>query len=150
MPRTKDRTCYHYRCNKPPVMGGLCQEHYNEDRAKEEARRDAIDAIVRWQVDGTRITSAQLRDELERVYDWWVRAHRALQAEAEDKVLLDETHFAPEWCIAIAGVIVKEERAHREGKAPDEYLQHIKQISWERFNFLAQGLMSNGVPRRAR
>jgi hypothetical protein len=150
MARTKIHTCYHYRCKERPVVGGLCQKHYDEDQAKALARNEAINVIQTYQVDKVRLTSLPLLEEIKRVADWWHRAGRALQVNREDDVLRDETQYAPEWCIAIAGIIVQQERDHRLGKEPDTYQEQVKQFSWDRFEALAAGLMSNGVPRPKR
>lgn len=146
----KPVTCRTYRCNRPPVLGGLCEQHHAEQQAKEQARREAVDAIMYHTVDGARISSAALLDELKRLVPWWDKAHWAMQYGLHDPVLRDEVEYAPEWCIAIAAVIVAQERDHRLGKGVSEYDQELKRIAWERFDNLSAGLMSNGVPRRER
>lgn len=150
MARTKIRTCYHYRCKEQPVLGGLCQEHYDEDMAKQKARDEAISTLQSWHVDGSRITHPELLVEIKKASDWWDRATRALHFNNQDEILLDETQYAPEWCIAIAGVIAQQERKHRQGNGLDAYDQQVKQFSWDRFEALSAGLMSNGVARPKR
>jgi hypothetical protein len=61
--------------------------------------------------------------------------------------LKDETEFAPEWCIAIASAIIQEEASFRAGREADAGTLYVKGLSWERFENLEAGLMSNGVRR---
>ena len=74
----------------------------------------------------------------------------ALRAERQDSVLRDETEYAPEWCIAIAKAIIKEEIDFRAGREADATTAYLKKSSWERFENLEAGLMSNGIERPSR
>ena len=150
MGKAKKLTCRKGRCKEPPFLGGLCKAHHEEDHAKELARRAAIEALTTLTIDGKLPHKSGLKDELLKAARWWDRACMALRSERQDSVLKDETEYATEWCIAIANAIIQEETSFRAGREPDATTLYLKKLSWERFENLEAGLMSNGVKRPAR
>lgn len=150
MAKTKKLTCRKSRCEESPFQGGLCKAHHEEDHAKEVARRAAIEALTTLTIDGKLPEKPELKDELLKAVRWWDRARMALRSERQDSVLKDETEYASEWCIAIASAIIQEENSFRVGREADAKTLHLKRLSWERFENLEAGLMSNGVKRPVR
>lgn len=150
MGRKKTLTCRRWDCEEAPFLGGLCEAHHEEDRLKQLARRAAIDALSTSCVAGKLPEKPGLKDELLRVIRWWDKACLAVNAGRQDNVLLDETQYAPEWCIAIADAIIQEEMNFRQGLDDDATVAFLKKDTWTRFEHLEAGFMSNGVKRPGR
>lgn len=135
-------------CQKPPYLGGLCEQHYLEDEAKARRRQEAVDLLFRGVVDNDALRTPELRDELDRLQCWWERASRELRSSGIDTVFGEETEFASEWCITLAQEIVEAGRSARSGNpATSAHLERTRKWIWERFRNLEKGLMSNGLPR---
>ena len=150
MTRKKNPTCIKWRCDEPPYLSGLCQQHHEENQAKRAEERAAIDEPKARLVNGRPLEKPGLNDELRQAARWWNRACLALQQNREDEVLKEETEYALSWCTSIAGAIIKEEEAYRNGRPEDPTVVYLKGIAWERFENLEAGLMSNGVERPRR
>jgi hypothetical protein len=141
-------TCTKSRCDEAPFLGGLCKEHAEEDRREELLRRVAISLLERGSIDGELISNSEIKDEVKRICDWWHRVCHARNAGVEDPVLLDETHYGIAWCIAIAKELYQSEIAYRnEEYFNEEHSRHLRKFTWDRFESLEKGLMSNGIPR---
>jgi hypothetical protein len=145
--KAKQPTCRKWSCEEPPFLGGLCKAHHGENHTKEVARRAAIEALTSLTINGKLPEKPQLKDELLKAARWWDRACMALRLECQDSALKDEIASAPEWCIAIANAIIQEEASFRAGREADATTLYLKRLSWERFENLEAGLMSNGVQR---
>jgi hypothetical protein len=143
------RTCAKYRCDHPPYLGGLCEEHYREAEVKRVRRETALSALNSGAIDGQLPDAGPLRDEFWRVRDWWFDVCAYASSNREHPLLRDETEYGVEWCIGLAEHIVDEERDRRAGKH-DASHEYLRRHLWERFENLQRGLMSNGVPRPER
>jgi len=148
--REKTLTCGHWVSEEEPCLGGLGEAQHEEDRLKQLARRAAIDALSTSCIAGKLPEKPGLKDELLRVIRWWDKACLAVNAGRQDNVLLDETQYAPEWCIAIADAIIQEEMNFRQGLDDDATVAFLKKDTWTRFEHLEAGFMSNGVKRPGR
>jgi len=145
----KEKECIKFRCLEPPYLGGLCQDHYEEDNEKRRRRKDALNALHMAQIEGRLPENPELRKELFQIRKWFFRACTALQHNREDEILLDEARYAFEWCISLAQEIVDAEIAFRNGEPPLSSLESVREWVWDRFRNLEKGLMSNGVKRHA-
>lgn len=148
--KAKNLTCRQWRCEEPVFLGGLCKTHHEENVLNEQSLRAAIEALTTRTIDGALPKKPGLKDELLKASRWWDQACMALQSQRQDKILLEETETATEWCIAIAKAIIQEEKNFLAGKDDDYTCSYLKRISWERFENLEAGLMSNGIKRPKR
>jgi hypothetical protein len=145
--------CLKFRCGNQPFMGGLCKQHFEEDKAKEARRDTALKALSNGLVDKELVKPGPLRQEFERVQKWWNETCDALNSSRQHKVLLDDTEYAASWCIGLAEEIIDAVREERAGKESNtEIRKYMRQRTWDRFENLEKGLMSNGVarPKRAK
>lgn len=132
-------------------MGGLCKRHYDEAETRRRRRDEAVNVLWHGTIDDKVFTSGPLNDEFHRVRDWWFQACDAMRAEREHPILKDETQFGTDWCIVITQELIDAERDLRAGKGGDtELRQYIRRDTWQRFENLEKGLMSNGVARPER
>ena len=130
-------------------MGGLCQKHYDEDRARKLRRDVAIRALHTSAIDGRVPDDLALRDELYRLVEWWNRACTAVNTRrGSTQMPMDEADDALEWCIALAQEIVDAELAVRAGDKVSDSVASTGAWVWERFRNLEAGLRSNGTTRR--
>jgi hypothetical protein len=110
--RKKPITCLERDCAERPFLGGYCQKHHEERERVERLRRDAIDALWRATVDGTRFTQPEYLEEVLRASKWWDRASSVMRTPGtRDAVLGDEAEYAMEWCIRLAEQLVLAERS---------------------------------------
>jgi hypothetical protein len=150
MARRKLATCKKSHCSKVAKLDGYCDEHY-EELAEERRRRDEAVRVLHWGlVDDRSFEKAELRDEFFRLQKWWNRACDAENFHREDPVLKDEATYALSWCIALASVLIREERSHRLDASSKLPYDHTREWVWDRFRNLEAGLMSNGVARPIR
>jgi hypothetical protein len=145
--KTKKLTCNVSSCEEIPYLAGRCKVHHEEQRANELARNAAIESLRSLQIDGKFPSKPNLKDELFKVSQWWDKAWMAQRLSRQDSILLDETKYATEWCIALANLISQEERDFLDGREPNATTTHLKKITWERFTNLEAGLLSNGIKR---
>jgi len=140
--------CKAEKCEQPPQLGGLCEEHHKQEQAQSRREMEARELLFRGVVDNEPLQSSALREELSRLQGWWQRTSRELRSPGSDPALRDEAQFAIEWCISLAAVIVEEERAARGGNRTASLQgERTREWVWERFRNLEQGLMSNGLER---
>lgn len=141
------KECAKYRCRETAVIGGLCQEHFDEHekrRVRDETARQALNTGC---IDGQYLPEGDLRAEFWRVRDWWHQVCSAMMVNREHAVLRDETEYAMYWCIELAALIIEEQRCVG-GEANVRTLQYLRGELWQRFaNLVERGLMSNGVAR---
>lgn len=90
-------------CEKPPYLGGFCEAHHKEDRAKARRRDEAIDLLFRGVVDDDLLRIDELREELERLQRWWQRACQEMRSPGTDTIFGNEAEYAFEWCVILAG-----------------------------------------------
>jgi hypothetical protein len=115
---------------------------------KERRRDDAVRTLHHGTIDDKLISPGPLLDEFHSLQRWWRQACDAVIAQRHHHVLKDETEYATEWCLAIAQEIIDAEREIRAGTGGDtEIRQYTRRMTWERFENLEKGLMSNGVAR---
>jgi len=101
-------------------------------------------------IDGEYFRPGPLREEFRRIQKWWHEVCAAENAEREHPVLKDETRCGTDWCIAIAQELIDSERDARAGEPGDTETRKCRRaVTWERFENLERGLMSNGVARPA-
>jgi hypothetical protein len=144
----KQKTCRHIQCDDELYLGGFCQAHHDESERQRIRRKDAINALHNLSIDGRLPDAPTLREELHRIGNWWQRACVSVQQKISSELLpYDEASYALEWCIALAQEIVDAERAFRTGAAIGGGYDATREWVWDRFNFLEQGLSSNGMPR---
>lgn len=143
-------TCRYPHCNEIWHLGGLCSKHYEEGRAKEELRGEAVRSLHWGVIDGVRPSNEVARSELVKIQRWWNEVCNALNFGHKHSVLRDEVEFAKEWCIALAEQIVNIERAFRAGtlRETDDMFVATQLWVWERFENLEKGLKSNGAIRQ--
>ncbi len=142
------RECSKLHCYEPPVIDGLCQRHHDEHTTKERRYSTAVDALHKGLIDGELVRPGPLRDEFNRVRDWWFEVCQAVTASREHPILKDETEYASSWCIGLAESIIDEERELRASAEVDRTsYQYVRKRLWERFENLERGLMSNGIAR---
>jgi hypothetical protein len=147
----RQKFCKTYGCPNPPAIGGICTQHYEEDRIRQMRREAAVELLHRGLIDGQPVTTERLRDELRGTQDWWSQVCSVVNAEREHPVLKDETQYAVDWCIGLAASILDEERELRAGKRVDAATyEYLRRGLWDRFQNLERGLMSNGVSRPER
>lgn len=150
MSRKTLRMCSQAECEEPPYLGGLCQEHYEDESSKKARRNAALEALHRGVIDGYLPEDTAMREELLRIRHWWDKACRAVQQQRSIEPLpLDEAEYALEWCIALAHEIVDGERVIRSGQTPCYAFEYTRNWVWQRLGFLEHGLRSNGTPRKA-
>lgn len=129
-------------------MDGLCREHHEMADRKHRRFMETDQVLHTGVIDGEDIRQGPLRDELQRVREWWGDICAAERTRREHPILREETQFGMDWCIAIAQEIVDAERDLRAGKPGDtEIRKYRRDQTWERFENLAKGLKSNGVAR---
>jgi len=148
MATRRRKECAKYRCRETAVIGGLCQQHFDEREKRRLREETATEALNTGRIDGEYVPEGVLRDEFLRVRDWWHDVCSAMMSNREHPVLRDETEYAMSWCIELAALII-EERRHVGGEANVRTLQYLRNEVWQRFANLERGLMSNGVARPA-
>lgn len=139
--------CLKYSCDERPVSAGYCAAHYAEQEEQRKRREDAVRFLHHYDIDGERLTDAELKEEAVRLWERWRRVCDAVNYQRFTKELPEEeAQYAVDWCIGIAQQIIEAERAVRAGKPkPYRWPNH-----WERFENLDKGLMSNGIQRPSR
>ncbi|KAF0190353.1 MAG: hypothetical protein FD165_2777 [Gammaproteobacteria bacterium] len=144
----RKNVCRVYRCTEPPYLGGLCKVHADEDHNKTQRRSTAVDALHYGVIDKALPSNPAYQDDFSRLCRWWNAACDSVNHRIPHKVLRDEAESALGWCIALAQDIIDAERAFRSGATYDStLLDHQRKLTWERFDNLERGLMSNGVER---
>jgi len=141
------KVCRKYRCEEPPFLGGLCEEHHNEEVVKKERERKSLEVLYKCTVEGGHITNKELFEELRKLQHWWDKARFSVNNGVVDDHLKDEAEFALSWCQSLAAEISIAEIAYREGRPSPTSLEHTREWVWHRFNNLEQGLKSNGIKR---
>jgi hypothetical protein len=140
--------CSRFQCSEMPVVGGLCQRHHDENVKEQGRTKNGLELLNGSLVDGRLVTAGPMREEVRRIQHWWGEVCAAETSNREHPVLKDETRFGTDWCIDIAAFIVDEERALRTGNPGDiSSYKYRRDLVWERFANLENGLMSNGVAR---
>lgn len=146
--RGKVAKCREFSCDEEPFSGGLCRRHAEESAIAAKLRSDAIHLLNNYVVDNKTVSSFQLIEEVKELGDLWRRACNSVNYRISDPILLDEAQYAVDWCIDISKELVKMERLLRNGNTSDlEHSRLRRDITWERFRNLKNGLMSNGVLR---
>jgi hypothetical protein len=125
----------------------LCKKHLDEHYEKEKRRDEAVRFLHTGMLDDQTIQNAELKDEVRRLKVWWSRACDAIICQVENTILKDEAEYAITWCVNLAIVIIKEEKAYRGGDQSPPPWNPLREQLWERFKNLEAGLRSNGVPR---
>lgn len=148
--RKRKFCCSQSDCDEPLQFAGLCSEHYAEQQEKRQQRDAAVRALHRGDVEGGLPHDPELREELQRLRQWWDKACFSVNHQIQDKVLLDEAEYAIEWCISLAQEIVLAEKASRAGEPRPYTFAATREWVWRRFSNLEAGLMSNGVTRPPR
>ena len=134
-----------YRCRKSgclsePYLGGLCRNHHDEDEALRQLRADALTALHSSLIDGELPRHQHLRDELNRLQEYWSRVCSVVQTQRGTPVMpLDEAEYAIEWCISLAQEIVTAQRQVAEGRAISTSLEFTQLWVWERLQNLMPG-----------
>ena len=147
MARTKKRTCRKHRCEDEPYLGGLCRKHHDEQAELRRRDDDGRTLLDRYTVDGSVVGTQTLEEELDRIRQYWSDSCRAVQQQRDIGVIpLEEAEYAITWCIRIASGIVDDERAARKDPSTKGTIE-MRRHFWERFDFLEQGLHSNGTTR---
>ncbi len=148
MARRRKIGCLAPHCKKEPCAGGLCEEHYEEKKREDARHNDAVHLLHSSHLDERILENPELRDELQRLQEWWRSICSTLNFRLNDPILGDEAQFAVSWCIALAQQIVDAEIAFRNGKPWDTYsLQITREWVWSNFRNLEAGFRSNGLPR---
>lgn len=147
MPRRKISHCLKFGCDEPPYLGGLCEEHHNQEESRQTRRMYGRDLLLKSVVDGRILSNKELQLELSRLQRWWDRACRSVNFNRTDPLLQDEAEYAIEWCLSISASIVEEERIFRQQSELEPSLRLAREQVWMRFTNLEAGLMSNGIPR---
>lgn len=130
-------------------MGGYCVEHHEERETARVNREDALRLLHRGVIDDGRPELPEHADELKRLWHAWSETCSVTNHQFRSKLVpAEEAEYAVEWCIIIAIAILDAERAAKAGRKPDYMVQENKKHAWRRFDFLEQGLRSNGTPRK--
>jgi hypothetical protein len=147
--KKRKQICSSEDCYEEPFLGGLCKEHYEQEREERALRRAAMEALQTGTINGRRAERPELSEELEKIRKWWFRACSTVNYRLPDSVLGDEAKYAVDWCIDLAEQIVATELAFRRGADTSASVQYefAKEWVWSRFRNLEAGLMSNGVKR---
>ena len=147
MPK-RPNECVKPHCTAPLFLGGLCKEHHKEDAAKQFRRDTALRLLDSGRIDNEVVRPGPLREEFYRLQDWWRQVCDHVNSQREHPILRDETEYAVQWCIGLAEMIIDEERERRAGQEVDSgSYQYLRKDLWERFEYLEQGLRSNGLKR---
>lgn len=146
--KVKRYTCRKSGCLKEPYLGGLCRTHHDEDEARRQLHDDALTALHSGVIDDELPSDQSLRDELNRLREYWSRICSVLHAQRGTPAMpLDEAKYATDWCISLAEEIVKAQRQVAAGKTISTSLEFTGQWVWERLQNLDAGLCSNGTRR---
>jgi hypothetical protein len=146
--KPKNHTCKKSGCFGKPHLGGLCKAHYEEDESRRRLGEEALTALHHGVLDREVLSDPGLRDELERLRDYWYRICSVLQTQqGTHSMPLDEAKYATEWCIALAQEIIKAQREIASGKQISTSLEFTQQRLWGRLRNLDAGLRSNGTRR---
>ena len=137
-------TCITPNCTSKPILNGLCEQHYLQGMQHKFERELTIEAVHTGLIDGKIPEKAALQAELQQVKTWWVQAYDALSQGKADSTFREETGQVPEWCLTIAKGIIDEEKAHRENRQQDSFLNFEKRHTLTFFNNMSAGLQSNG------
>ena len=140
-------TCITLNCTAKSILNGLCEQHYLQGMQHKFERELTIEAIHTGLIEGRVPEKAELQTELQQVKLWWNQAYGALSQGQADATFQDETEQVPEWCQTIAKGIIDEEKAYREQRQPDSFLNFEKRHTLELFENMAAGLMSDGKER---
>ncbi len=125
--------CRAVGCSNPPFLGGLCEEHHQEDFRGRERRRRAIDALHTDVLDGELFGDISLRSELYELREWWFDVCDAVNYGRSGRRLpLNEVEYAAEWCICLAQELVDAEIARRAGAAAPITLDATRRWVWDR------------------
>ena len=144
----RKRECREYRCTEEPYLSGYCKQHHEERAAREASRDAAIRTLETGAIDGRLPDDLELREELMRIRERFVRARMVCMTQRGSKDMpLDEAEYAFEWCVSLAEAIREAELAHRLGSRDRGSLEYVRQWVWDRFRNLEAGLRSNGLPR---
>ncbi len=136
-------------CTTTPILNGLCEQHYLQQMQHKFERELIIEAIHTGPIEGKAPEKEGLQTELQQIKVWWNQAYNALGQGKADETFQEETEQVPEWCLTIAKGIIDEEKAHREQRQPDSFLNFEKRHTLEFFDNMAAGLMSDGEKRKS-
>ena len=150
MKRSKVRSCQKSRCSETAEIMGFCRQHYEEYAEDAKLRDEAVQALHRGTLDNDLFKKIELSDEFSRLQKWWFRTCDSLNYSRKDPILGDEAEYSKEWCISLAKVIIREERAYRGGDLNKQEWDSTRDWVWERFRNLEAGLMSNGISRSSK
>lgn len=141
-------TCRVDHCSERVHSGGLCEEHFEQERVRTRRNDAARDALNTMMIEGRLPDDAVLREELSRLRNWWDRACHVIRTQYKDNLMpFNEAEYACDWCIALATEIIDAELAMRNGKEVNNSLDATRAWVWDRFKNLEAGLQSNGFPR---
>jgi len=146
--RKKNVSCKKSHCTNPAEVAGFCQKHYDEHIEAERCQSEAINVLHFGTLEGKSFQNKELADEFRRLQVWCYRACDSITLQREDPILRDEAEFASSWCISLAQIIIREEKASRLGDNRPFVWDNRRDWVWERFKNLEAGLASNGVARR--
>lgn len=147
MKSRKKVTCAHSQCEELAEASGFCPEHYAEFKQQRKNRDDAIQTLHSSIVNEQLFQKAELKEEFEKIQQWWRRACDSINYKKEDPILKNEAQYATEWCIALTLELIQEEKAFRAGATLQTSSSFTRDWVWLRFKNLESGLMSNGLPR---
>ncbi|MFA5916259.1 MAG: hypothetical protein WC830_22145 [Burkholderiales bacterium] len=151
MKNRKSLSCRMPGCADATHLGGLCRKHYAEHEHQAERRRAANAALHAGTIDDRVPDVPALREEFNRLLEWWRRACQVVQTKRGTEFMpADEAEYALDWCIALAAEIIDAERAARAGAESPDSLESTRAWVWDRFRNLEAGLRSNGTVRTAR
>jgi hypothetical protein len=95
----KNPKCREPRCSEPVYHVGRCEHHYGEYEAKQQRRNRAVNTLH----GESPLQDPALREEWLRLRAWWDRICAAMTRDRLVPELGDETQYATEWCITLAG-----------------------------------------------
>ena len=145
---TNPNTCITTNCNATPILNGLCEQHYLQGMQHKFERELTIETIHTGLIDGKAPDKEGVQTELQQVKLWWNQAYSAFSSGESDDTFQQETEQVPEWCLTIAKGIIDEEKAHREQRQPDSFLNFEKRHTLAFFENMSAGLMSDGTERK--
>ena len=118
----------------------------NDNYYKNKQRHDdAVHALNFLKVDGSIITNLAILDDMDKLRKWWNLACDSVTRDKPHRMLGVEDEYVLDYCINLTKELIDAERAYRSNQAFEETtLKAIRQMTWEKFVNLENGLASNG------